>query len=76
MRRHEPCVVWSLRADRQDYVRTTPDGLFLYVNGTQVKLDRRTARLLARRIDQCLTATNGNSRVTESGSGPSAKGDS
>jgi len=50
--------VWYLRrGDKTNFVRTTPDGLFVYVNGTNIFLDRRTARLLARRINECLDAT-------------------
>ena len=57
MTRHEPNVIWSLRAASRDYVRTTEDGLMLYVNGVTVLLDRGTANLLARRIVQCLKDT-------------------
>jgi hypothetical protein len=57
-RKHEPGVTWSLRGDHKDYVRTaSPTQLVLYVNGATTVLDRATARLLARRINECLEAT-------------------
>lgn len=55
--------VWSLRSDRREYVRPTRNGgvhLFLCdVGGLfyDITLDRRTARLLARRLQQMLDAT-------------------
>ena len=58
MRRHEPSVTWSLRRNHKDYVRTTSDGLMIWVNGSTILLDRWTARLLARRINQCLEDTS------------------
>ena len=57
MTRHDESVIWSLRADRTSYVRTTYDGLLIYVNGSTINLNRGTARLLARRINQCLEDT-------------------
>ena len=64
MTRHDPSVIWSLRRSHNvglqggsDYVRTTYDGLLLYVNGSTINLDRGTARLLARRIVLCLEDT-------------------
>ena len=58
-----PSTCWSLRRDLRDYVRTMPgDGIQIYVHdgngrGQLIETDRRTARLLARRINQCLDAT-------------------
>ena len=63
MKRHEPGVVWSLRKDRKDYVRTTEPqdgkaaGIFAFINGSTILMSRADARLLARRIDQLLKAT-------------------
>lgn len=56
-RLHEPGVVWSLRRDHREYVRTTTDGIQVLVDGVFVHMDRMTARLLARRINECLEAT-------------------
>ena len=52
-------MIWSLRRNHKDYVRTTPDGRMIWVNGSTILLDRRTARLLARRINQCFEDTSG-----------------
>ena len=63
MRRHEPGVVWSLRRDFRDYVRTTaPDeiggaGVMAHVHGATLVMSRMDARLLARRINDLLEAT-------------------
>jgi hypothetical protein len=51
-------TVWCLRRDFRDYVRTTEtDGIMLYVGGQFVYTDRPTARLLARRLNECLDDT-------------------
>ena len=64
-RRHEPGVAWALRRNHEDYVRTTPDGLMIYVNGYTTLLDRDTARLLARRINECLEDTGTTKKAAE-----------
>ena len=70
MARHRPGIVWSLRRKALGYewVRTHPDGGldirvsvmdWWQVDGDRlgVQMDRATARLLARRIQECLEAT-------------------
>jgi hypothetical protein len=50
--------IWSLRRDLKDYVRTAPeDTVVIFVNDACIYCDRATARLLAKRISQCLDAT-------------------
>ena len=50
-------VVWSLRKDHKDYVRSVNDEILLWVDGQRIVTDRATARLLAKRINECLDAT-------------------
>jgi len=51
-------TIWPLRDGFTDYVRTLPsDQVRLYVNGLFIDLDRPTARLLAKRLNQCLDRT-------------------
>jgi hypothetical protein len=62
MGQHLPSTVWALRSDAKTYVRTnSPDSLFISVfeNSGQAGfiISRRDARLLAKRINQCLDAT-------------------
>ena len=53
-----PSQVWALRKDLVDYVRTMPnDRVRIVVRGEVLDMDRPTARLLARRIMQCLDET-------------------
>ena len=55
---HRPQICWSLRRNLKDYVRTTPDdGIAIYIGGHYIETDRATARLLAKRISQCLDET-------------------
>lgn len=55
---HRPSICWSLRRDLKDYVLTTRDDeIMMWVNGRMIKCDRLTARLLAKRINQCLDGT-------------------
>jgi hypothetical protein len=74
VRRHEPGVIWGLRI-RDDvpngYVRTLDDDhLLLFFEGAGICIDRRSARLLAKRINQCLDQTTG-SRVSLASRGAS-----
>ena len=50
--------VWCLRRDLKDYVTPVEDDqVVIWVNGAGIACDRPTARLLAKRINQCLDAT-------------------
>ena len=67
MARHEPSIVWALTgADLNEYVRTDDEVSLLIVGHGwadeaaglgAIRLDRRRARLLAKRINECLDAT-------------------
>ena len=52
-------VAWSLRKDLKDYVYPGPtcEGFVIWFGGQRIVTDRATARLLAKRINQCLDAT-------------------
>lgn len=51
-------MIWSLRRDMRDFVAAEADGqIGIRVNGSVILCDRATARLLAKRISQCLDAT-------------------
>lgn len=59
-------VVWSLRPDFRSYVAISPqDDILIYLHhdhtanshSCMIYLSRSTARLLARRINECLDAT-------------------
>lgn len=53
-----PSSTWCLRRDMRDLVQTNQlDGISIYVDNTWIDMDRSTARLLAKRINQCLDAT-------------------
>lgn len=55
-----PGTVWTLRRDDlRTYVRTTDDDkVAIYTpEGYELSMSRSTARLLAKRINQCLDAT-------------------
>lgn len=55
-----PGVAWVLRRDLRDYVRTLDDDRVLILAGEDraiLNLDRNTARLLAKRINECLDQT-------------------
>ena len=59
-----PCQVWGTRRDMSGgYVRTMSDDCILIFepglskNGQSIVVDRAEARLLARRINECLDAT-------------------
>ena len=53
-----PSTTWCLRRDFRDSVRTVAGDLILiFVNDRWIEMDRATARLLAKRINQCLDAT-------------------
>lgn len=56
-----PGSLWCLRRDfTSGYVCTTDDdGIAIYLNGysNEMTMSRATARLLARRINECLNAT-------------------
>jgi hypothetical protein len=57
-----PSVIWSLRGDLRDLVCTEAgDQIGIRVNGGTIVCDRATARLLAKRIGQCLDATTSRS---------------
>lgn len=68
MARHLPCIVWMLRRSdtplRQGHVTTDQDAsLWLWLEESDddperhIHLDRDTARLVARRLNQCLETT-------------------
>lgn len=71
MAKHKPSSIWPLFRDMLSYVATvdrsriailmdTHDLVQIHGNGkgaTILIVNRRTARMLARRIDQCLEAT-------------------
>ena len=51
-------TAWSLRRDLKDYVTCwQEDSILVYVNQQPVVMSRATARLLAKRLNQCLDAT-------------------
>jgi hypothetical protein len=53
-------VVWGLRKDFRDYVRVSQhdnDDIHMHVDGQDIYCDRPTARLLAKRINDCLDKT-------------------
>lgn len=54
-----PQTSWPLRRDFAEYVLTSyDDGIFLFVGDEWFHIkDRATARLLAKRVNQCLDAT-------------------
>ena len=53
-----PGRAWALRRDLTDYVCTdTHDEIRIFVNNRALWMTRPTARLLAKRINQCLDAT-------------------
>jgi hypothetical protein len=70
MARHIPGVVWSLRGfEYGAYVRTNDDrSLYVSVmetgavNPTGFFIDRKDARLLAKRLNACLDDTRGSDR--------------
>ena len=58
MSNRAPSTSWSLRKDHVDYVRTNDeDGITIRVHGHFIVTDRATARLLAKRINECLDGT-------------------
>jgi len=72
MAKHEPGVVWSLRAPEYGAFVSTHDeesiGLTLVdiderVGRVAVVISRKDARLLAKRINRCLDATTAKGRV-------------
>lgn len=56
-----PHSIWSLRRDMKDYVRSDgADLIEIHISGDPMSplvVDRGTARLLAKRLDQCLDGT-------------------
>ena len=50
-------VVWSLRKGSTDYVGPVGEEIVFWVGFRRIATDRATARLLAKRINQCLDAT-------------------
>lgn len=53
-------VSWALRKDFRDSVMVHPDNedlILMHLWGARVTIDRPTARLLAKRLNQCLDAT-------------------
>lgn len=58
-----PSTVWILRKDMKQYVVTGPDDTIVLCSEnsdgliTTIVIDRSTARLFAKRINQCLDAT-------------------
>lgn len=63
MAKHLPCSTWALRLEAMSpYVRTSDKytiGIVQpnYDGGNIIELTRRDARLLAKRINQCLDGT-------------------
>ena len=59
MANRRPGSVWALRLSTlSTYVRTTESDAILIRSGVQyIELSRKDARLLAKRINQCLDAT-------------------
>ena len=63
-RNRAPCSVWGIGArEMRAYVRTTDDDRIMIAREDQmlgwdyIDVDRQTARMIARRINQCLDAT-------------------
>lgn len=50
-------VVWCLRKGSTDYVRPVGEEIVFWVGFRRITMDRATARLLAKRINECLDAT-------------------
>lgn len=59
MSNRAPGTIWPLRMEPSAYVRTTDDDRIELVtyDGFRLVIDRADARLLARRINQCLDKT-------------------
>lgn len=54
-----PSSVWTLRRDFRDWVRTLEgDIIQIHVQGQTMEMRRADARLLQRRIAECLEATS------------------
>ena len=49
--------VWCLRKGSTDYVGSVGEEIVFWVGFRRMETDRATARLLAKRINQCLDAT-------------------
>lgn len=53
-----PSTIWSLHRDFRNYVCTlSNDEIGIHYNGRDLWLSRKDARLLAKRINQCLDET-------------------
>lgn len=53
-----PTTAWTLRSDFGSWVRTAEDEkIVVYVDHDYIYMSRRDARLVAKRINQCLDAT-------------------
>ena len=53
-----PSTIWAARMDLCEYVRPVEDDRILICAGNDwIEVDRPTARLLAKRINECLDAT-------------------
>ena len=58
MPKHMAATVWALRPDLRSYVRTdSPNSLLIVIDKEGFTISRRDARLLARRLTQCLDET-------------------
>jgi hypothetical protein len=64
MGKHLPSVIWALRFDGKSYVRTdSPNSLLIKIDQEAFIVSRRDARMLARRINQCLDKTTSRKRT-------------
>ena len=62
--KHLPSVIWALRFDCKSYVRTdSPNSLLIKIDQEAFTVSRQDARMLARRINQCLDETTSRKRT-------------
>ena len=64
MGKHLPSVIWALGFDCKSYVRTdSPNSLLIKIDQEAFTVSRQDARMLARRINQCLDGTTSRKRT-------------
>ena len=56
-------TIWRIRKDSGAYVKTQYSGILIVCGGNEFILPRSDARLLARRINQCLDETRKGGRA-------------
>jgi hypothetical protein len=56
-------TIWCIRKDSGAYLKKDGSGILMILGGRNIFLTRRDARLLARRINQCLDETRKGGRA-------------